>query len=151
MIGFFFFNMILLYILMVIFLLTTGPFLRRLILLIICFSLLFILNSFSNWLNFILCLIYLGGIIIIFVYISSILPNKKNLIIIFSWFPFTILLFFLFFNYLYIHRLDKFFSYIIFYSPILFKFWIFFLIFILCILLISSDLCKIFTTPLRLI
>lgn len=68
-----------------------NPLLIRLLLIII--TIIIIINSYNIninlWFSYILCLIYLGGVLILFIYISSFLPNIKITLI-----PLTVLILF---------------------------------------------------------
>lgn len=133
---------------LIFFFLTPHPFFSSLLLLGISLSILFFLNRFSNWINFIICLIYLGGVLILFVYISSITPNKLNYI---SKFIFFLVFLFVIFkiikkNFLIINLVK-----ILFYSPLFFKFWIIFLFLILFSLFLIRDFCKINFSSFRII
>lgn len=68
-----------------------NPLLIRLLLIII--TVIIIINSYNIninlWFSYILCLIYLGGVLILFIYISSFLPNIKITLI-----PLTVLILF---------------------------------------------------------
>lgn len=74
-----------------IFMLVYNPLLIRLLLIII--TIIIIINSYNIninlWFSYILCLIYLGGVLILFIYISSFLPNIKITLI-----PLTVLILF---------------------------------------------------------
>ena len=135
-----------------IFLLSTRPFVSRIILLLIRFTLLFFILRFSNWISYVLCIVYLGGIIIVLIYISSLTPNTKNKISILI--PLILGRFIIKINlniYRGIIQIENFIIVTKFYSIIFFKLWIFLLIFIIIILIFSRDLCKIFISPIRLI
>jgi NADH-ubiquinone oxidoreductase chain 6 len=62
-----------------IFIIFSHPLLLRLLLILITLSIIVRIfnSSFNIWFSFILCLIYLGGVLILFIYISSFLPNEK--------------------------------------------------------------------------
>lgn len=84
------------------FILINHPlFLRLLLILITIIIITRVFNSsFNIWFSFILCIIYLGGVLILFIYISSFLPNKKfisfsSLFLLIIW---RITIFFLNFN-----------------------------------------------------
>lgn len=68
-----------------------NPLLIRLLLIII--TVIIIINSYNIninlWFSYILCLIYLGGVLILFIYISSFLSNIKITLI-----PLTVLILF---------------------------------------------------------
>lgn len=130
-----------------VFFIITHPFYRSIILLIISLRVIIILNRFGNWVNYILCLIYLGGILILFFYISSLIPNVK--------FSFKNSIFFFFFfiplgNFVNIDFFESNFI-IIFYNFFIFKYFIIFLLFILLIILVSSDFSKEIISPMRLL
>lgn len=131
------------------FLLNPHPLFSSLLLLGFSFSVIFVINSFRSWFRFIIFLIYLGGILVLFVYIASISPNKK---LHFFWrkiLPLILLIglvtsaskSFLNLN----------FSKILFYSPIFLKFWILFLCFLILILFILRDFSKKFFSTFRLV
>jgi NADH-ubiquinone oxidoreductase chain 6 len=72
-------------------------------LLLIVLTLLVIINSYNSnnimWFSFIICLIYLGGVLILFVYVSSFLPNfKVSTFYLGSFFFFWLINIFIFFN-----------------------------------------------------
>jgi NADH-ubiquinone oxidoreductase chain 6 len=138
------------------FLIRITPYTTRLILLIICFCLIRSINLYLRWIRYILCLIYLGGILVILIYISSLLPNFSfnlsfyrksfNKILI-------ILLLVLISYFLKINILNSFSNFIFNYFNFGSRFscLIILLSIILLILIISSDFCKLIKSPLRII
>ena len=84
-----------------IFVIINHPMFLRLLLVLI--TVIIITNIYDSnliiWFSYILCLIYLGGVLILFIYISSFLPNSKFLSIPFiSIFFFWSILRFIFFQ-----------------------------------------------------
>lgn len=133
---------------LMIFLISFNPFLRSISLLFICFRLLLIITSFGNWINYILCLIYLGGILVLFIYISSLIPNKKNFTFsfLFILFPFFTIVFTNYYSWN-----NDIFTQKLFFSYLFFKYLIVFLCFIILLLVIIRDYRKKIIYPLRLI
>jgi NADH-ubiquinone oxidoreductase chain 6 len=84
-----------------IFMIISHPLLLSLLLIVL--TLLVIINSYNSnnimWFSFIICLIYLGGVLILFVYVSSFLPNfKVSTFYLGSFFFFWLINIFIFFN-----------------------------------------------------
>lgn len=68
------YNLLLVYLMVLIFCVLSHPFFKSIGLFFICITLLFYIVSFGGWFNYVLCFIYLGGILILFLYVTSILP-----------------------------------------------------------------------------